>query len=174
MRKYLFWIAALLLALASCTTKPLPGPTTTSEAPPKQPEPSRPLIKGGISGLPDGTAVTIQICTPGGRGAYTVEGPSPGPWEAVVTDASGLDYVVTAETRGYASQPVSYTIRLSGDIAYVMRDGQVTDEEAVHLDFHFVPAAERPMLSRMLPQCLHADTFGAGFQEFILALALPK
>jgi len=56
-----------------------------------------------------------------------------------VTEASGLDYIVTAEAEGYISQPISYTIHISGDTAYVVRDGQVTDEEAVHLDFLFVP-----------------------------------
>jgi hypothetical protein len=56
-----------------------------------------------------------------------------------VTEASGLDYIVTAEAEGYISQPISYTIHISGDTAYVVREGQVTNEEAVHLDFHFIP-----------------------------------
>lgn len=137
MRIHLFWIVTLLLIVMSCTAVPLPEPTATSEIPPKQPEPSRPLVRGGILGLPDGTTVTIHIRTPQGREAYTVEGPSPGPWEAVVTEASGLDYIVTAEAEGYISQPISYTIHVSGDTAYVVRDDQVTDEEAIHLDFHF-------------------------------------
>jgi len=132
-------MVALLLIVVSCTVVPLPGPTVTPEIPPKQPEPSRPLVRGEISGLPDGTTVTIHIRTPKGREAYTVGGPSPGPWEAVVTEASGLDYIVTAEVEGYISQPISYTIHISGDTAYVVRDDRVTNEEAVHLDFHFVP-----------------------------------
>ena len=61
------------------------------------------------------------------------------PWQAIVHKAGGFDYIVTAEAGGYISQPISYTIHTNGDIAYVVRDGQVTDEEAVHLDFHFVP-----------------------------------
>jgi len=44
-----------------------------------------------------------------------------------------------AEAEGYMSQPIGYTIHISGDTAYVVRNGQVTDEEAIHLDFHFVP-----------------------------------
>lgn len=139
MRVHLFWMVALLLIVVSCTVGPLPGPTVTPEIPPKQPEPSRPLVRGEILGLPDGTTVTIHIRTPKGREAYTVGGPSPGPWEAVVTEASGLDYIVTAEAEEYISQPISYTIHISGDTAYVVRDSQVTDEEAVHLDFYFVP-----------------------------------
>jgi len=55
-----------------------------------------------------------------------------------VHKAGGFDYIVTAEAEGYISQPISYTIHINGDTAYVVRDGQVTDEEAVHLDFHFV------------------------------------
>ena len=139
MRIHLLWMAPLVLIVVSCTAGPLPGPTPTPEIPKKQPEPSRPRVGGGISGLPDGTIVTIHIRTLKGREAYTVGGPSPGPWEAVVTEASGLDYVVTAEAKGYVSQPISYTIHISGDTAYVVRDGQVTNEEAIHLDFHFVP-----------------------------------
>lgn len=138
MRIHLFWMGTLFLIVVSCTAVPLPRPTVTSEIPPKQPEPTRPLVRGEISGLPDGTTVTIHIRTPKGRETYTVEGPSPGPWEAVVTEASGRNYVVTAEAEEYVNQPISYTIHISGDTAYVVRDGRVTDEEAVHLDFNFV------------------------------------
>jgi len=139
MRIHLFWIVALLLIVASCTAVPLPEPTATAVIPPKQPEPSRPRVGGEVSGVPDGTLVTIHIRTPEGWEARTGKGPSPGPWEAVVTEASGLDYIVTAEAEGYISQPISYTIHISGDTAYVVRDSQVTDEEAIHLDFHFAP-----------------------------------
>ena len=56
-----------------------------------------------------------------------------------MTEASGRDYIVTAEADGYMSQPTSYTIHISGETAYVVRDGEVTEEEAVNLDFHFAP-----------------------------------
>jgi hypothetical protein len=56
----------------------------------------------------------------------------------VVTQASGVDYVVTAEAEGYVSQPISYSIRLSGTTAYVVEGDQIRDE-AVHLDFHLDP-----------------------------------
>jgi len=118
----------LALIVIGCTTPP-----------PKQPVPSRPLVGGEVSGVPDGTLVTLHIRTPEGRDAHTVKGPFPGLWEAVVTEASGLDYVVSAEVEEYISQPLSYTIHISGDTAYVVCDGQVTDKEALHLDFHFVP-----------------------------------
>jgi len=129
---------ALLALVVSCTTLPELSPTVTTETSIKQPEPSRPLISGELSGLPDSTTVTIHIRTLNGREAYTVAGPSPGPWEAVVTEASSSNYVVTAEVAGYASYPVSYTIHLIGTTAYVIENGETTTE-ALHLDFHFEP-----------------------------------
>ena len=113
--------------------------TATPTIPPKQPEPHRPLVWGEVSGVPDDLLVTIYIHTPSGREAGYVTRQGSGPWGAVVTEASGTDYIVTAEAEGYISQPISYTIHISGDTAYMVRDGQVTDEETVHLDFHFVP-----------------------------------
>ena len=62
-----------------------------------------------------------------------------GTWQAVVTDASGVDHIITAEAEGYASSPISYTIHLEGLSAYLVENGQVTDQEASHLDFHFEP-----------------------------------
>ena len=136
-------VALVLLVLVGgvigCTTLSSSQPTITSVIPTKQPEPSRPLVEGEISGVPDGTLVTMHVRTPEDREAHTVKGPFPGSWEAVVTEASGLDYIVTAEAEGYVSQPISYTIHISGDTAYVVCDGKVTDEEAVHLDFDFEP-----------------------------------
>ena len=62
-----------------------------------------------------------------------------GTWQAVVTDASGLDYIITAEAEGYVSAPISYTIHLEGLSAYLVENEQVTDQEASHLDFRFAP-----------------------------------
>ena len=143
MRTYALVMMILLAWIVIGCTTPLsslpPEPTLTPTILPKQPEPSRPLVKGKISGLPDSTLVTIHIRTPKRREAHTIGGPSTGSWEAVVTEASGLDYIVTVEAEGYVSQPISYTIHISGDTAYVVRDGEATDEEALHLDFHFAP-----------------------------------
>ncbi len=143
MRAYALAMMVLLawIVIGCATPPPLlsPEPTATPIIPPKQPEPSRPRVKGEISGVPDGTLVTIHVRTPEGWETRTVKGSFPGLWESVVTEASGIDYIITAEAEGYISQPTSYTIRISGDTAYVVRDGQVTNEEAVHLDFHFVP-----------------------------------
>lgn len=125
-------VLILLLALAVCTVS-CTTPVT------KLPIPDRPFIGGQISGLPRNATVTIRVRTLARREVGRREQPGPGSWKIVITKAGGVDYVVTAEAEGYVSQPISYTIHLNGDTAYVARDGQVTDEEAIHLDFHFVP-----------------------------------
>ncbi len=139
MRNLLLYVVILSLILGSCAGIPRAAPTLTPEVPSKQPEPSLPRIAGQFSGLPADTLVTISVRTP--QGWTSVQGTRRGStsWESVVTDASGVDYIVSAEADGYISQPTSYTIHLSGDTAYMVHDGQETDQEAIHLDFHFVP-----------------------------------
>lgn len=139
MRIRILCIVIVTLILANCTGVPRLVPTLTPESPSKQPEPSYPRIAGQFSGLPTEALVTINIQTLAGRRAVWGTRQGNGFWESVVTEASGTDYIVTAEAEGYLSQPSSYTIHLNGDTAYVMRNGQITDEEALQLDFHFVP-----------------------------------
>ena len=138
MRTRLLPVLILVLMLASCTVVPQPTPIVTPDVLPKQPEPARPRIAGQFSELATDELVTLNIRTPSGQRAVWGTRRGNTSWESVVTAASGADYIVTAEAEGYVSQPISYTIRLSGDTAYVVRDGQVTNEEAVRLDFHFV------------------------------------
>jgi hypothetical protein len=131
MRMYIPVVLALLAILTvSCVTSAIPT---------KQPIPGRPLIRGQVSGIPDDALATIRVRTPGGWEARTITRLGSGTWEAVVTDASGVDYVVTAEAEGYASDPISYTIHLDGMKAYVVEGDQITTDEALHLDFHFKP-----------------------------------
>lgn len=143
MRARAFVIVILLAwAVVGCVTvtpPPLPEPTMTPTSPPKRPAPSRPRIGGEISGVPGGTLVTVHIRTLAGWEARTVKGPFPGLWESIVTEASGVDYIVTAEAEGYVSHPISYTIHLSGTMAYAVEDSQITSSEALHLDFYFKP-----------------------------------
>ena len=122
-------LAFLAIFLVSCTTPAIPA---------KQPIPSRPLIGGQISGLSNDVTVTIHVRTLSGQEVLWGKQSGTGSWKVVITKAGGADYVVTAEAEGYVSQPVSYTIHISGNTAYVVRNGQLTDEEAVHLDFRFV------------------------------------
>jgi len=105
----------------------------------KQPIPDRPLVGGRILDLPNDIAVTIRVHTLTEREVRRREQLGPGSWEVVITEAGGVDYVVTAEAKGYISQPISHTVHISDDTAYVVRNGEVTDEEALHLDFYFTP-----------------------------------
>ncbi len=130
----LTWITARCVAVPA---SPSPQPIATLMIPPKQPEPSRPRIAGQFSGLPDNVLVTFYVRTLTGREAVWGTWPSGGFWEATVAVSEG-NYVVTAETEGYVSQPISYTIYIDDEVAYVVRNGQITDEEAIHLDFDFV------------------------------------
>lgn len=139
MRMHLLWMIILALIAVSCTPTPIPQPTPTPTSVAKQGEPVRPLIGGQISGLPEDVQATIYVRTPQGRTVSWGGAKAGVPWQAIVHKAGGFDYIVTAEAEGYISQPISYTIHINGDTAYVVRDGQVTDEEAIHLDFHFVP-----------------------------------
>ncbi len=128
-----------ILMITSCTVTPTPAPTSkpVPTFPSKQPEPQRPLIGGKVLGLSDDTLLTIHVNTPEGREALYHTQRGNGHWEIVVTNASGVDYVITAEADGYDSSPFSYTIHLSDTIAYVVEAGQITQNKALHLDFQF-------------------------------------
>lgn len=89
--------------------------------------------------MSEGTLVSIHVRTFAGWEALTETMMGNGTWQAVVTDASGVDYIVTADADGYVSTPISYTIHLEGLAAYLVENGQLTDQEASHLDFHFLP-----------------------------------
>jgi hypothetical protein len=132
-------IVLLTIAITGCGITPTKTPNPTATNLPKQPEPSRPRILGEISGVLGDTLITIHVQTPKGWEARSITRQGDGIWESIVTDASGIDYIVTAEANGYASVPISYTIHLEGMTAYMAEDGQITTKEAVHLDFHFDP-----------------------------------
>lgn len=132
----LYLTVITLLLITSCTGTPTPTPTSTTFQS-KLPEPQNPVIGGQISGLSDDTLLTIHVHTPIGREAIYHTQRGNGHWEIVVTNASGVDYVVTAEAEGYESSPTSYAIHLNETKAYVVEAGQATRNEAVHLDFQF-------------------------------------
>lgn len=130
MRIYHITILVILAALiVSCSSFAVPT---------KQPIPARPSIGGAISGLPDNVTVTIRVRTLGGQEVLRGKQLGTGSWKVAITKAGGVDYAVTAEAEKYISQPASYVIHISDDTAYLVRDGQVSNEEAIHLDFHFV------------------------------------
>jgi hypothetical protein len=128
-------LISVSLVAAGCAISSTVTPTPT--IPPKQPEPGRPRVEGQISGISDNALVKIHIHTSSGQEIGYVTQQGNGPWEAIVRDVSGLDYIMTAEAKGYASKPVSYTIHLSGTTAYIVEGGQITAKEALRLDFHF-------------------------------------
>ena len=125
----------VLVSTAGCTSM-----APTSMGPTKQPEPGRPLIKGLISGLSNpADLVTFRVCKQAGREVLWGTRPGNGQWEAVISNYSeGTTYTVTAEVKGYVSQPKSYTIHIIGRTAHVVQDNQV-GEEALALNFHFDP-----------------------------------
>lgn len=139
--KHTILIALLAATIVGCKVNPTApsNPIGTPTISPKQPEPGRPLVAGEISGVLDNTLVTIHVQTPEGWESLWGTQRGNGPWEAIVTDASGIDYVVTAEAEGFVSDPISYTIHLEGMTAYMVENGQIASKEAVHLDFHFDP-----------------------------------
>ena len=129
----------LVFFLVSCQDVPIATPTATYIIPTKAPEPSRPLIRGEISGVLEDTLVYFHVYTPDGWEAHWGTRPGNGSWQAVVTEASGIEYTVTADAEGFICTPTSYSIRLIGLSAYLVEDGLLTDIEALHLDFHFEP-----------------------------------
>lgn len=132
------WVIVLAVALlTSCTTAPAP-PEMLRTPFVKEGEPIRPLIQGEISGVGEDTLVTIYRRTPGGRRVGYSTRRGNGSWKATLTLDSGADYVVTAEAPAYVPQPISYTIYLSEEAAYLVLDGELHGR-AVGLDFHFVP-----------------------------------
>jgi hypothetical protein len=134
-------IAVFGYILTGCIISPTTIPTAIPTGFQKQPEPQEPLIYGSITGVPDGTLVSVKLLTPSEREAVSINREGNGYWEAVITDASGVDYVVTAIAQGYMSSPTSYTVHLDEDAAkvYLVVNGKVTANEAVNLDFHFRP-----------------------------------
>jgi hypothetical protein len=111
-------------------------------APEKQP-PSGIRVKGSFSGLLNDDLVTIHIYDTY-TGKEKLWGTSRGnkPWDIGIIKEGEVGksghFTITAEVPGYRAQPESYKIQIIGDTAYVMSDN-VTDEEAIHLDFRFFP-----------------------------------
>jgi hypothetical protein len=132
-------VILIAIALAGCMRLPSSVPTTTPTNFKKQPEPQQPLITGNITGIPEGALVRVHIRTPEGWEAIVVNRKGSGIWETVLTKASGVDYIVTAEVQDFVSTPISYTLHLEDTKVYFVENRQVTDQEAVNLDFEFAP-----------------------------------
>ena len=138
-RKNILRIMLLAVFLVSCQGVPFETLTPTYILSTKAPEPTKPVIGGEIFGVLNNTIVYIRVYLPDGWQQSWGTRPGNGSWQAVVTEAGGIDYIVTAEAEGFICTPASYSIRLVGLSAYLVEDGHLTTIEALHLDFHFEP-----------------------------------
>ncbi|MBN2006602.1 MAG: hypothetical protein JXA21_24835 [Anaerolineae bacterium] len=107
----------------------------------KQPEPHTPIIKGELSGLPGDTLVVIRTFNASKQQVQWGTRRGDGVWESVIPYERGAEYVITAIAEGFVTTPVSYTVRQDAEKAYLVENGSNTPTEALHLDFHFTPAA---------------------------------
>lgn len=128
------FLAVLILMLFSIIV----GCKTPSQiAPDKQPEPQTPLVQGTISGIAEDEIVHFSFTTLSGQEDSWGSRMGNGDWMSVITPASDRDLLVSAQVEGYEVTPAQYQIQVIGDKAFVVEDGQVTDREAVDLNFHF-------------------------------------
>ena len=105
--------------------------------PKKQPPPTKPLVSGTISGLLKSDVATLHVYTETGWEQLWARRNN-GPWEVVITSVQSEYYTITAEAKGYTTQPASYKIKIEGEIAYVVKNNEI-GEEALHIDFQFIP-----------------------------------
>jgi len=120
-----------------CVVTHTPSPSPTPVIFQRQPEPQEPFIWGFISYVPDGLLVSGHIITPDGWESATIYREGSGNWDTLITNVSGVDYIVTADAPVYASQPIIYIVQLGDMKVLLVEDGQITGKEASNLDFYF-------------------------------------
>ncbi len=128
-------IFLLLCGGVGCKSSTSDSPS--QKAPDKQPEPQTPLVQGTISGIAEDEIVHFLFTTLSGQEVSWGSRMGNGDWISVITPASDENLVVSAWVEGYEVTPAQYQIQVVGDKAFVVEDGQVTDREALDLDFHF-------------------------------------
>jgi hypothetical protein len=116
-----------------------PAPASTQVNYPDAPEPQGPVIKGTISGLPEGTLATISARFISSTSGGYIGDRTNGPWEMVVLYDENTQRKVIAQAEGYSAQPVEYLIYFKEGKAFLIKDGIQTDQEATYLDFEFFP-----------------------------------
>ena len=121
-------------------SSPLPPLQKPDSSVSKQPQIVPPLVGGFISGLSHPSdKFTIYIYTEPSQEkiVYTSKGNTH--WGVGIQNYSeGRHYKVIAKSEGYETKPESYLVSIVGHTAYVVSDNQ-TGEEAIHLDFRFIP-----------------------------------
>ena len=105
--------------------------------PEKQAPPTKPLVGGAFSGLLNSDVATLHVYTETGWEQIWARRNN-GPWEVAITSVQSEFYTITAEAKGYTTQPASYKIKIEGEIAYVVKNNEI-GEEALHIDFQFIP-----------------------------------
>lgn len=124
-------LTTLLLASACDSLAP-------DQIPPTKLPPTEPSVSGTISGLLNSyDLVTISLLRADGEELRYGTQLGNGQWEASAYDRDESEYyTITAEAEGYTTEPESYRIKIEGETAYVLENGEI-GEEALHLDFHF-------------------------------------
>ena len=115
-----------------------PGSLTPEQLPITKPPPTKPSVSGTISGLLESDEATLHVYTETGSETLWARRGN-GPWEVPVYSPDGGQYfTITAEAEGYTAEPASYRIKTEGETAYVLTNDEI-GEEALHLDFQFLP-----------------------------------
>lgn len=139
MRVRLFCLIGTIFLITGCLGTPTPTitPTATNVNATKQPILPGIPIKGQLSGLSADVKATISIYLLSTSNQPTVWARrGNGDWELTVSP-NYQTYQVIAEAEGYVVTPISYMIQLDNMKAFIVENGQVTDKEAIHLDFSF-------------------------------------
>jgi hypothetical protein len=105
----------------------------TITVPPDLPFPSKPIAKGTISGLFQGTLARLRVVTP--KGWVQLEmNRTDGQWQAVIMDTGEDYYMIIAEAEGYSVDPARYDVFVNNEGVFIVG----TDDLAENLDFHFI------------------------------------
>jgi hypothetical protein len=129
-------ILTIILCFALSTTSCNSGPDG-----PKRTIPKFLSIKTSVSGLKDGTVLVTTHIYDKDTGKENIESKRSGNGLseiAIREPKEGHVYTIIAEAEGYKVQPESYMIRIKDDRAYFVSNSEI-GEEAIHLDFQFVP-----------------------------------
>jgi len=140
----LLFCVILTVSLGSCdgitTDTPIMTPKAATLQPePHRPEPHEPQIVVSFSGLKDDTLARIFFRTPSGDEPLRGSHPGNGEMDVILPEQQGTKYIVIAEAEGYVSNPISYTIQISGTLVYPVENSQIASSEVLILEFQFEP-----------------------------------
>jgi hypothetical protein len=140
----LLFYVILTVSISSCdgitTDTPIGTPKAATLQPePHRPEPQEPQIVVSFSGLNDDTLAKIFFRTLSGDEPLRGSHPGNGEMDVILPEKLGAKYIVAAEAEGYVSNPISYTIQISGTLVYMVEDNQIAPNEVLELEFQFEP-----------------------------------